>query len=270
MAKKTSSLDDRYFELFARPVRACARYKPRFGTGNLAGLTVQEFQELYASDAFYNWIGLDSPLMYAAHKAAGGMTSIYRQIGIGCQWIFRQVLIDQLRLTEEQVSWSYDVPVPGGKARRLTLDGRIEFNDVANKAQRKTLEAWIASAQDRLLLDRSARRGVRGVVFEVRQGYKSMDSKRQNADISNASSAYAHHYVPALVLMSGQIDQVLVQRYSQSFWLLLKGTRSGSPLDSTYSFCRDVLGYDLAEFFQRNSKRFKHEFESVLSTLLKP
>lgn len=269
MVKRTSP-DDRYFELFVRPVRGCARYKPRFGTGNLTGLSVQEFQELYGGDAFYSWIGLDSPLMYAAHKAAGGMTSIYRQIGIGCQWVFRQVLIDQLGLSEKQVSWSYDVPVSGGKARRLTLDGRIEFADVSDKEQRRTLERWIASAQDRLLLDKSARRGVRGVVFEIRQGYKSMDSKRQNADIANASSAYAHHYLPALVLMSGQIDQVLIQRYSQAFWLLLKGTKGGSPLDSTYSFCREILGYDLAGFFQRNSKRFKHELESILSALLKP
>jgi len=31
---------------------------------------------MYRSDPFYNWVGLDNPLMYAAHKAAGGMTSI--------------------------------------------------------------------------------------------------------------------------------------------------------------------------------------------------
>ena len=31
---------------------------------------------------------------------------------------------------------------------------------------------------------------LKGTVFEVRQGYKSKDSKRQNADIANAATAY--------------------------------------------------------------------------------
>jgi len=30
---------------------------------------LQEFQALYQADPFYNWFGLDNPLMYAAHKA---------------------------------------------------------------------------------------------------------------------------------------------------------------------------------------------------------
>jgi hypothetical protein len=34
---------------------------------------------MYGADPFCSWVGLDSPLMYAAHKAAGGMTSVYRQ-----------------------------------------------------------------------------------------------------------------------------------------------------------------------------------------------
>jgi hypothetical protein len=41
---------------------------------------------MYGADPFYHWVGLDSQLMYAAHKVAGGMTSIYRHLGIGCQW----------------------------------------------------------------------------------------------------------------------------------------------------------------------------------------
>jgi hypothetical protein len=42
--------------------------------------------------------------MYAAHRAAGGMTSIYRQIGIGSQWILFQMLQDCLGLTPEQAA----------------------------------------------------------------------------------------------------------------------------------------------------------------------
>jgi len=70
-------------------------YKPKFGQGREGGLTADEFTTIYGADPFYHWLGLDSPLMYAAHKAAGGMTSVYRQIGIASQWIFNQVLQDQ-------------------------------------------------------------------------------------------------------------------------------------------------------------------------------
>lgn len=93
--------DEKYLKLITDAVAVCADYKPKFGQGRKAGLTLAEFQELYESDEFYSWFGLSSPLMYAAHKAAGGMTSIYRQIGMGCQWVFAEVLQDHLGLTAE-------------------------------------------------------------------------------------------------------------------------------------------------------------------------
>ena len=96
-----------------------------------------------------------------------------------------------------------------------------------------------------------------------------MDSKRQNADIANASNAYANLYLPVLFLLSTQIDGALITRYTQSRWLLLVGTTGSSALESSYTFCRDVVGYDLAGFFIRNSERIKTELEKVLETLLK-
>ena len=63
--------------------------------------------------------------MYAAHKAAGGITSVYRQVGIGCQRIFHQMLQDYLGLSPEEAAWSYVVG-----SRKLSLDGRIETDDV--------------------------------------------------------------------------------------------------------------------------------------------
>ena len=40
------------------------------------------------------------------------------------------------------------------------------------------------------------------------------------------------------------------------------------PLISTYDFMRDVIGYDLAGFFERNSEILKIEIDSVLRILL--
>jgi hypothetical protein len=206
--------------------------------------------------------------MYAAHKAAGGMTSIYRQLGIACEWLFLKLLQDQLGLSEEQAKWKYEVPVLGKKAKTLSLDGRVAFSDIKDSEVKGRVEGWVRSAYARLLLPVEAQRTIRGAVFEVRQGYKSKDAKRQNADIVNASNAYANLYVPVLLLFSTQIDGDVAARYVQMQWLLLTGASAGQATESTYVFCRDVLGYDLAGFFERTSARFKVEVETVLKTLL--
>lgn len=265
-----TSHDDRYFKLLAGALRVCAKYKPMFGQGRKGGMTLAQFQTLYRADPFYNWMGLDSPLMYAAHKAAGGMTSIYRQIGIGCQWIFAAVLQDHLGLTEQQATWSYEVPNTKGGTHTLSLDGRIRVDDVRNKDARKRVERWVDEACDKVGLDAEDRADLHGVVFEVRQGYKSKDSKRQNADISNASNAYAKRYLPALFLVSTQIDGDVALRYTTARWLLLTGTTTGATTESGYAFCRDVVGYDLASFFERKSPDIKAELDKVLTALLEP
>lgn len=82
-------------------MRVCAQYRPKFRRGKGEGLSREQFQALYQADPFYNWFELDNPLMYAAHKAAGGMTSVYRQIGIGCEYVVRLALQDSLDLSAE-------------------------------------------------------------------------------------------------------------------------------------------------------------------------
>jgi hypothetical protein len=57
MARK-SPKDDEYVEVVARALRVCAAYKPKFGKGKKAGLTLEQFQEVYGGDPFYNWVGL--------------------------------------------------------------------------------------------------------------------------------------------------------------------------------------------------------------------
>jgi hypothetical protein len=268
--KPDLSHDTEYFEILASAVRVCARYRPKFGQGG-EGLTLAEFEVLYGADPFYNWMGLNSPMMYAAHKAAGGMTSIYRQIGMGGQWVFNKVLQNTLGLTETQANWTYAVPNTTGGTRNLSLDGRIDLADIVDAAKRKRVKRWIEDGLRRVVVEPNTENAPKkGVVFEVRQGYKSKDSKRQNADISNAANAYVAGYLPSVVVLSTQIDGDLVIRYTQARWLMLTGTNGGTPTDSTYAFCRDILGYDLAGFFQRNSARFKAELEDVLLALLKP
>lgn len=260
--------DRRYLEIIKKRVEVCKAYTPKFGQG--ASVSLEEFAQLYGADPFYSWFGLNNPLMYAAHKAAGGITSLYRQIGTGCEQVFRQIIRDNFQVTAEQAGWSYVIQVAGRKDRKLSLDGRIAFDDLKTDEQRERVHGWVNAATESMGMDKAISSALKGAVFEVRQGYKSKDSKRQNADIGNAGTAYAQGYLPVVVILSTQIDGDIAARYASAGWLLLRGYTSDSSISSTYAFCRQVLGYDLAAFFQKYSEELRNTVDEVLHALLSP
>jgi len=263
--------DSRYLETILTPIRVCAKYRPKLGQGTGSGYSLEAFQAHYQADPFYNWFGLDNPLMYAAHKAAGGMTSIYRQIGIGCEKIFRLVLQDALHLSDESVRWSYEVTGANNKKRMLHLDGRVSLEDVANSEVRTRFKEWMKATAHGIGVADNVFLSLTGTVFEVRQGYKSKDSKRQNADIANAATAYIKGYLPCAIILSGQIDSDILARYRAEKWSVLTGLAGiNDPTRSTYDFMRDVIGYDLAAFFERHSETLRKEIDKVLQALLTP
>src|SRR5579872_986756 len=99
---------------------------------------------MYGQDPFYHWIGLDSELMYAAHKAAGGMTSIYRQIGTGSEQLFRAIVRDSFLLSEEEVAWSYEIEKDNKEIAILTLDARIDIAHLTKKPDhRDKVTEWL-------------------------------------------------------------------------------------------------------------------------------
>ncbi len=262
-------MDKRYLDILLEALRVCKHYKPKLGYGGKDGYILEQFRQLYRGDPFYHWMGLDNPLMYVAHKAAGGMTSIYRQIGIGCERLFRAILQDSLKLSEEESTWSYTVPKPGGKTGTLYLDGRIPLGAVTDVSRQKIIRDWINQTAQVLDIDENIRKSLKGIVFEVLQGYKSKDSKRQNADIANAVTAYTKGYLPCVAILSQQIDQDIAFRYKAEKWMLLIGiTGDSSPHESFYVFMKEIVGYDLARFFERNKTVLKKEVKSILENLL--
>ena len=261
--------DDKYLQIILECLRTSVGYKPKFGQRRRDGLTLNEFQDLYRSDPFYNWFGLDNPSIYAAHKAAGGITSVYRQIGIGCERVFRQILQDTLNLSESDVMWSYETVAPGGRKRTLSLDGRIPLDSIGNDEAKARFQEWMKLIADELEIEPGIFAALTGAVFEVRQGYKSKDSKRQNADIENAASAYTKSYLPCVVVLSNQIDSDILSRYRSARWTVITGIlQANDPTRSTYDFMRDILGYDLAGFFDRNRDFIRNETERVVQALL--
>lgn len=264
----TQSSDFQYLQLLVARIRVCKNYKPQFGQGRSQGLSLQDFQKLYSADIFYSWFGLNNSMMYAAHKAAGGITSIYRQIGIGCEEVFRKMLQANLGLDKDQSKWSYQSDLQDGRKRKLSLDGRIVIADIKSEEKRGHIRIWLKNACDYLGIAPEIASVLKGAVFEVRQGYKSKDSKRQNADIANAATAYSQGYLPVVIMLSAQIDNDIALRYENEKWLILRGQIGGTSTQSTYSFCKEVIGYDLAHFFQTNAPALQVAIVEVLETLL--
>ncbi len=258
--------DERYVSIVLERVQVSRAYQPKFGQGRSVNL--ERFRQMYGADSFYRWFGLDNPMLYAAHKAAGGITSLYRQIGLGCEILLRTIIQDQLGLSDDEAKWSYSIETSAGRKRTLSLDARISRNAIVDPVAKRRVEQWMSAACASAQVAKGIARNLEGAVFEVRQGYKSKDAKRQNADVANAANAYKHAYLPVVTMLSDQIDEDVAERYRQAGWLLLRGTTGGDAISSTYSFARSVLDYDLAAFFERNSDRFRDSVLDVLDTLL--
>jgi hypothetical protein len=258
--------DTNYLNIFIEPVLRSKEYRPKFGdSSKKEGVTLAEFHALYGADPFYSWIGLDNDLMYAAHRAAGGMTSLYRQIGIGCENLFRQIIIDRTQYAEPEFAvWSYETRTQSGRVKTLKLDARLELDAIQNRQVADRVAVWMNNYCQQI----DAEVPANGVVFEVRQGYKSKDSKRQNADIDNAAVAWSKGYLPIFAIFSSQIDPDIVLRYQNNRSGILIGSSTSDPTISLYAFCRQVIGYDLAEFFERNSSQIQIQIHDVIQTLL--
>lgn len=256
-------------EVFMRPIRKCAQYRPAFGQGKSGGLKVSEFRALYGGDLFYAWLGLDSDAVYAAHRAAGGLTSVYRQIGVGSERLFRAILATTLGLSSEQMDWGYTYEKGRGQKAVHTLDARVQLADLDSSARSRFLD-WIGASTQVVTLDTNAASPLVGAAFEVRQGYKSADSKRQNADLRFGINAYRAGLLPVFAIFSAQVSEPVLRRYRADGMLVLTGTANGDATVSTFAFARDIVGYDLRGFFERNTQAIRSEVEAIVETLLSP
>jgi len=252
--------DEVYREVLLTPLRVCKSYAPVV-KGEV--VDANRFIALYDADPFYQWMGLASAELFGAHKVAGGITSFYRQLGIGVEHLFQTILIDNLGLTDDDVKWSYIIK-EDGKDKRLTLDARIPVLKLTIPDAAR-LNNWIERVKKMLGITTA---GTNGVVFEVRQGYKSADSKRTNADLRNAARAAQDGYLFVVAVMSTQVNPQVLQRWRNNGVLVLTGELGKDETESIFAFSKIVLGFDLASFFIRNSEILANEVKSILNGLL--
>lgn len=72
------------------------------------------------------------------------MTSLYRQIGIGCERLFREIIYEKAQYSEyASAQWSYETMTKSGKKKILSLDGRLELSEILNPQIKYNVEEWI-------------------------------------------------------------------------------------------------------------------------------
>ena len=181
--------------------------------------------------------------------------------------MLREIIRDALGLDEKQTAWCYPYSKPDGKKGIHVLDARISLRDV-DASRRRQLSGWISSVGQHIGLDAAKLKRINGVVFEIRQGYKSADSKRQNADLRFGMSAYQEGLLPAFMILSQQVSESVIARYKNNNMAVVTGVLESDPQCSTFAFFNQVVGYDLAAFFKRNSETLKSEVRRIVHALL--
>lgn len=257
--------EEHLLQTFLRPIRLCANYTPKFGGGEK--VDVKAFRDLYGSDTFYSLIGLNDDLMYAAHRAAGGITSIYRQIGVGSERLIREIAVDVLKLSQAQIDWSYEYDNSRGKIGIHKLDARIRLSDL-DMPTRKRFQNWIHAAKKVISTGQDGKYHPDGVVFEIRQGYKSADAKRQNADIRFAARANQDGLLPVVMVMSNQISKTIIDRYRRDGLLVTTGVIEDDPCISSFALTQTLFDFDLLNFFTKHQELIRQEIHSVVQALL--
>lgn len=260
--------DSFYRDLLLTPLEKSTKCRPKMGTDKPVSLT--GFKELYGADPFYHWMGLDNILVYQAARGNSGMTSIYRQLGIGVERLFRHIIMDEFDLDEHQANWSYTIPATKtAEAKTRNLDARIDLGMVNNQSKRQLVDDWLTDVKSRIYQKQAIDFPLKGVVFEVRQGYKSQDSKRSQGDTDNCKRALMEQYQMVVSVISMQINDAARTHYLDNGILVMTGdVNSDHVMTSTFAFMDRIIGYDFAGFFERNTSALKENMQTILEKTL--
>jgi hypothetical protein len=142
------------------------------------------------------------------------------------------------------------------------------MNEVTDDVKRCRVQAWITESARAVGIDDAIAAQLKGAVFEVRQGYKSADSKRQNADLSFGIHALKAGYLPCVLVFSGQVSETVVRRYRADGMYVLLGSSSSQAHMDTRDFFRDVIGWDLVSWLDKQGDGIRNELESIVKYLL--
>jgi len=71
------------------------------------------------------------------------------------------------------------------------------------------------------------------------------------------------------MILSQQVSETVIDRYRKDKMAVLTGILDGDSLSSTFTFFKQVIGFDLESFFRRNSETLRTETLAIIQALLR-
>jgi hypothetical protein len=153
---------------------------------------------------------------------AGGLTSVYRQIGVGTEHLLRAIIRDSLGLTAEETTWSYRYRKPNGKTGVHSLDAKISFADLSD-AQRRIFIEWMEVVGPHVDLTPANGSGYKvsflksGKVIKARTLNVRMRIYVRHECLSGGIASCIHD-------LSQQVSETVIDRYRKDKMAVLTGT----------------------------------------------
>ena len=240
---------------------------PKFGTNQ--GVSKEDFLKIRGSDPLYSVVGLDTAELYAAHAGGSVLTSAYRQLGIGLERALRLIaekgcdFIDVPDNDTNNIKWSFQSAT--GATRELDL--LISVDMINQESKKKRLYEIARLMKPKFKIQES---DFKGIVFEIRQGYQSADSKRVKGDLEIVEKAEDEGLLAVVLIGSNSYNHSVISTYKNGGLPILVPSSgdNGKVENCPYCFFEDFMDYDLRSAMLRIAPKAKAKVTEHVRTRL--
>ncbi len=236
------SIDEaRLLAIAKHHLNAAKRYDPY---ANFDGVdTKDEFINLISNDPAFANVGFANEKYVIARIGGNLITSLHRKLGDMYEEMFQYMLSAKFGVSEEDISFSVEVPI-GGRLQTRSTDGLLRKVRFGRLKLPSLAGQWSTSD---------------GIAFELRSCYQIGDSKRIQADWDMALALKAQNLTPVMLITCATSLRSPVARLRRS-WNLYEGQQ-------TFDFIRELTDFDLYDFMKRNKTTISKPVKEIMEQL---
>ncbi len=203
-----------------------------------AEVAPQKIVDEICKDALYGLLFKNISVFYAQSVLGGRITtSLHRNFGDIIEVSVREIFKHAYSLDDGLARSSFSIQSIEKRSTRTT-DVSIPFEALTN-AQEKSLRAYHVKLCGKHTPALLAQHGAcRGLGYEVRQCYKSNDSKRRTADIDMSDLLFQNKIIPMMLIFCSSSSPSIIRDYRRlSKWMIVEG-------DDAFDYVREISGFD--------------------------
>lgn len=204
-------------------------------------------------DALYGVIFEDIAHKYA-FTALGGrlITSLHRNFGDIIEMSVREIFKVKFDLDGALAQMSLTLKSVEKRSTR-TSDATIPFDalEAHERSQIQSLHKHLLNA------NHGDANKLKGISYEIRQCYKSNDSKRRTADIDMADLLLANKQLPVMLIFCSSSSPSIITDYRRlSKWIILEGNEA-------FDYVAKLTGFNFKTYLHDKCKLHKKELDKL-------